>query len=1007
MKVDSNKPYSLIYSLFEHPQIGFIIEPFVVQLNENGNFTLTHQRIFSRTLSYFSAQIETSDKDLIKILDDFDNEYITKRFFKGTKKIRPTEFFQKHCTTEMIELYIRPFVEIRMLKALDKLRDKPFFLYQHNNPAGRPINIAQHKSTVLFHFRRNQDGTRYFATIKNDGQKIEFMQHQSKIVCNDPAYLLVNGSLYNFEKEVDGKKLRPFLNKRFIQVQPSAEEKYYQEFVTKLIERFDVYAEGFEIRAEKSKGHPMIALEQHFAGHYHLILYFNYGNEAFPYTSGRKVHVTLSKEDGNYVFHRIARNPKSEKSIQHRLEELGLKFNDEGFVLPENSQYGLVEWVGKNLETLKESGISLKAENILEKYSFEPSKVDLEINRNQDWFDINAIVTFGEYSFPFIKLKIYILNGEREFVLPNGMIAVIPEAWLARYSLMFRFSKGDENIKLKQHHAGILETLMATEEQLKKPIEFNAQQVLAQGLPMNLKATLRPYQKEGYDWFYYLKNNNFGGILADDMGLGKTLQALALLLKEKELNSQLIGQDNLLSLEEDEADETIYQEPLITQLNLFSDENKKPETTQQEPKIGLSEVRKTSLIVVPSSLIFNWQNEAHKFTPGLKLITHTGQFRDKTASRFKRHDVVLTTYGILRRDLELFKGFQFHYIILDESQIIKNNSSQASQAVKQLNANHRLALSGTPVENSLNDLWTQINFVNPGLLGSQSFFNDNFAWAAEKDPDEGKRRKTFHELQQLVRPFILRRTKEQVAKDLPEKVELTVFCEMTEEQKSLYETTKSNYRNEILENIEKNGFNKSKIHILSGLTKLRQIAIHPKLIDTDFNGESGKYNDLTNKLLNVIAEGHKVLLFSQFVRQLELFKEFLDKEKVGYAMLTGELQAKERKLQVEKFQNQNEIKVFLISLKAGGLGLNLTAADYVFITDPWWNPAVQEQAINRAHRIGQTKKVFSYKFITKDSVEEKIMALQMHKKQLAKGIIDIDSSILQSIDENELQDLLA
>jgi len=442
---------------------------------------------------------------------------------------------------------------------------------------------------------------------------------------------------------------------------------------------------------------------------------------------------------------------------------------------------------------------------------------------------------------------------------------------------------------------------------------------------------------------------HFGGCLADDMGLGKTIQTLAMLQHRHE-----------------------------------SGDNQ-----------GAA-----SLLVLPTSLVFNWLAEAEKFTPDLRILAYTGTYRDKNPDRFADYDVVLTSYGIVRLDTELLASYKFDYVILDESQAIKNPSSTTSQAVRQLRSKHRLILTGTPVENSTMDLWSQMSFINPGLLGTQAFFRKEFLKPIEKHQDEGRTRR----LHALIKPFILRRHKAQVAKELPEKTEQLSYCPMTEEQAHAYEETKSFYRNKILQNLDEHGPASTQFLLLQGLTRLRQIANHPRLADENYTGESGKLREVLRMIRNVVAEGHKVLVFSQFVQHLALVRAALDERQLEYAYLDGA--TRDRPAEVARFQENDDLRIFLISLKAGGVGLNLTAADYVFILDPWWNPAVEAQAVDRAHRIGQQRPVFTYKFISQGTVEEKILALQRRKLALVSELIATDEAVIKHLTRADIEELL-
>jgi len=401
--------------------------------------------------------------------------------------------------------------------------------------------------------------------------------------------------------------------------------------------------------------------------------------------------------------------------------------------------------------------------------------------------------------------------------------------------------------------------------------------------------------------------------------------------------------------------------------------------------------------------VHNWANEIAKFAPQLKIYLYTGNNRTKSkeiGKILKHYHIVLTSYGIARNDIEYLKNYNFQYLILDESQNIKNPGSKIYQAVSELKANHKLVLTGTPIENALVDLWAQMNFVNNGLLGNLNFFKNHFAGPIEKKQDENKEQK----LRQLINPFILRRTKEMVAKELPPVTEQTLVCDMTEDQQKFYEREKSGIRNELLKAIEQTGVNKNAILALQALTKLRQIANHPALVDESYTGSSGKYEQIFEKLGNAISENHKVLIFSSFVKDLELIEKDLQKQNIKYSKLTGS--TTDRQKVINAFTNDESCRVFLISLKAGGVGLNLIEADYVFVLNPWWNPAAEAQAINRAHRIGQTKNVFVYKFIAAESIEEKIAKLQEKKMALADSFITTNNP-LKDLSETELQELFA
>ncbi len=1033
MLVVNTQPFALVYTFVNHDYLGHILEPHIVQLNGLGNYTLTHQRIFSRTSAYFEKKISASDLELIKILDELDDDFIFKKFYvDGKKKIRTAEYFEKYCTDEFFNENIRPFIEERMNLVLQKLRGKVVFKTGNdNNPTSVKITVANERATVLFHFRRNEEGTRYFPTIKYKGERIEFMFKNAVIVCNTPAWMMMDNMLYDFEKHVDGKKLFPFLSKRFIQIAPNAEESYFNKFATQLVEKFDVYAEGIDIITTRPYGKTKLKIQPYFNEKISLKLCFCYDRALFEYESEQNVSAIVEKKKDSYIFKRTRRSRSWEEEQKKLIESIGLKQINGAYFTIKNqhtnislgallplettNKYEFLEWLNENDEILKAQNIIVEQTEEFNKYFIGTREIKFEIKEQKDWFDIHAVVKFGDFSFPFLALKENILKGKREFILPNGLIAVIPEEWFGNLSGILEFSNSDEEIKLEKHHIGLIEEIgqnggkyLRLSDKLDKLKGYG--QVREMEIPVEFKGELRPYQKAGFDWFYFLKENQFGGCLADDMGLGKTIQTLALLQKEKELYIES-------KLHQKVEQQIFVPQTLVAapQLNLFSttsfltpqnefssNGNNHSAAVASEP-ISNGTFIKTSLIIVPNSLVYNWFNEARKFTPNIKILIYTGIQREKNAQLFINYDLVISTYGTVRVDIDVIKEFKFNYIILDESQSIKNPNSQSSRAVKQLRSSQKLVLTGTPIENSVQELWSQLSFINPGLLGSLQSFTERFVTPIEKGKD-------IHKLQQLkaiIKPFVLRRTKDQVATELPEKFEQVIYCNMTEEQAEAYEKVKSFYRNEILKSLKEQGLGKTHFALLQGLTKLRQIANHPILSNPEYEHHSGKYDEIIAMAETAKSEGHKVLLFSQFVKQLEIYRKHFDTIGEKYSYLDGSLTNEQRQTAVQNFQTNEEIKYFLISLKAGGLGLNLTTADYVFIIDPWWNPAVEQQAIDRTHRIGQTKNVFTYKFITKDTVEEKILALQERKKSLASSIITTEESFIKSIDVDEILELLS
>lgn len=963
MRVDSRKPYKLVFSLCKHEYLGYLIEPHVVQLNHDNSFSLTYQRLFSNTAADYAKGLDEQDLTLIKLCEEIEQSQLIKRYYK--KKIRPTEYFTSVFDAKIFGV-IRPKIDHKIHKILSLLTGKSLYLMSKEGwPVDVPLKFADSPTSVLFHFRRSETELKYFPTLKQDGMRMEFMFKEAEIIISEPACLLLENTLYFFDQDVDGKKLSPFLNKRFISIPRSAEQSYFRKFVTPLIEKHHVYAEGFDIITQQHQGVPVLEFNYLADGGSELKIKFRYGPYEFSGLAEQKVSVKLEHDAhaDTYTFYRIKRSVRWEEGKIKLLRDKGLLF--EGMLFSrlkvqnadeQTATPSLVDWLNEHIQELKDNGFEVEQRKTEKHYVFGSMELDFDIQEGNDWFDIKAMVQFGEYSIPFISLRKHILNREREFTLPSGEIALIPEQWFTQFVNFFNFVEGDQSLKLRKRHIGVISELeegdisgVSMRRKIEKLASFQRLEEIDS--PVHFHGTLRPYQKAGYNWFQFLKRYRFGGCLADDMGLGKTVQTLALLQKEKE--------------------ESIDQ------------------------------LHPTSLIIMPTSLVYNWLSEAAKFAPDLLILNHTGAMRTKSSATFVGYDLVISTYGTARIDEQLLSDFLFHYIILDESQNIKNVSSKSFRAIKQLKSLHKLILSGTPVENSVEDLWSQMSFINPGLLGSHTFFKNEFVIPIEKKKDEAAAKR----LQALIKPFVLRRTKAQVATELPEKSEKIFYCGMTDEQSDCYEAVKAEYRNLMLEQLEGGTFKRTGIQVLQGLSKLRQLANHPQMIDPEYKHSSGKFENVIQALENVLSKGHKVLLFSQFVKQMKIYAEHFSSVGIPFAYLDGS--TKNRQEVVNSFREQEDIKVFLISIKAGGVGLNLTEADYVFILDPWWNPAVEMQAIDRTHRIGQTKNVFIYKFITKDSVEEKILALQARKKGIADSLIRIEESFVKSLTHEDISELLS
>jgi superfamily II DNA or RNA helicase len=643
----------------------------------------------------------------------------------------------------------------------------------------------------------------------------------------------------------------------------------------------------------------------------------------------------------------VLRQRPAEEEARQLLAELGVRLNEQG------GAAGIVsaKAMPKLVRELIARGWHVEAKGGRFRKS---GSAEMRVSSGIDWFELHGAMDFEGEQVSLPDLLAALKRGDGLVKLGDGSFGMLPEEWLQRFAPVAALGEvQDQHLRFRLSQATLLDALLASQPKVSVDEQFERARERMRSFagvqparqPKGFQGALRHYQLEGLGWIEFLREFGFGGILADDMGVGKTAQVLAALEQRR--------------------------------------------TGKHGP----------SLVVAPRSLLFNWRQESERFTPKLRVLEHAGQLRD--IARIDEFDLVLTTYGTLNRDVTRLAEREFDYVILDEAQAVKNANTVSAKAVRLLRAKHRLALSGTPVENHLGELWSLFEFLNPGMLGEAKVLKMTGGLA--KNPSEETRRL----LASALRPYILRRTKQQVAKELPEKTEQTIFCEMEGDQLHKYNQLKEHYRNTLLSKATgAKEWNKMKMHVLEALLRLRQAASHPGLLDPKMAaGPSAKFATLLEQLEELREEGHKALVFSQFTSLLALLKQQLDKAGFRYEYLDGETQ--DRQGRVERFQNDPACDLFLISLRAGGVGLNLTAAEYVFLLDPWWNPAVEAQAIDRAHRIGQTRNVFAYRLIARGTVEEKVLELQKSKRDLADAILNADGSPLRDLRREDLEMLLS
>jgi hypothetical protein len=978
VNMESSGRLKFIVALTEHRYLGIIILPYLVE--PLTAYYSVKYIVRSEELDRIDHTFSSEEKEIIRLTGNYSDSRLTSKFSRSKNS---SEFFSQ-MSPEYLTSTVLPYVSKQLYSIALMLMKQTVPLFEKEPKYANLyeediVRVSPHFANARFQFTRTPEGTTYQLTVYLENEQVPLRNRKSKIVAGNPCVLQVRDKLMVF-KNLDARKVLPFLDREVIFVPSAVEPKYYTNFVLNMIRDHAVEATGFCVLQSASAPQCVLSFEHNINSRPVLIPKFIYGEREILLNDTREVLVRMESDGTSYTFHKFIRDRKWENELVRFLKKSGLTEDAGGYLLPvstlmeqKSAIYAMIGWIAQHDEVLNRRNIEIRQTFFEQTYHFGKPDLEFDLRQRKDWFDLYVVVRLGDYSFPFIKLRKYILNGIREFELPDGTWAVLPEEWFEQYRQLLQSGRqeGDRLVfdphffhLLKNKIPGQIPGVIAAFQQKLQTSEQIA-------VPDGLKADLRAYQVTGFRWMYALISNGLGGCLADDMGLGKTLQTLALLLSYKKVISDLLP---------------FQAEATPGQLSLF------------EPVDPIEPVQPASLIIVPTSLVHNWLNEIRKFAPSLRVYVHAGLQRRKSnafGDMVRRCDAVITTYGTLRNDRLLFERYRFFITILDESQYIKNKSSKTFEAVMALKSDHHMVLTGTPVENSLADLWAQMNFLNRGLLGSYSFFRQYYQTPIETHSDE----QAGERLQLLIRPFVLRRKKDEVATDLPPLVESVMYCAMTPEQQVIYEREKSQIRNAIMAGIEHNGIGGSSLIILRGLTRLRQLANHPSMVQEEDEAGSGKFNEIFMALSGLISENHKVLIFSSFVSHLELLRKQIQDEGWKYSLLTGK--TRNREAVIKEFQEDPDIKIFLISLKAGGVGLNLTRADYVFILDPWWNPASENQAISRAHRIGQDKHVFVYRFITENSIEDKIEQLKERKSILAEKFINANDPF-KAISQDEI-----
>jgi superfamily II DNA or RNA helicase len=995
----------IVFSLYPYSDYLFLPAAWLVQTDKEGNLTYLSQRATEATCQPYQIEVTPPIARLFQTIETLSPKAIEQHFKTAkSKAITPLNELIKNQnpTKSTVDGYI--FRHLSSFLAEVVKNNFHLALHPEKKSLVKDVKIQTQTTALIPHlsFMKKEDGIEYQLQLGTESEKWPISSQNTIALTNtDPAWVLVGHSLFQIPG-INGFMVNPFRNKPVIHIPPEQVKVYFKKFIARNAGRNQIEAEGFEIQITNTLKKALLEpIEDVIQNTWVLKPIFEYEQTRFELGEKRNNITTVEFQDSTdqVVVKKVIRDTIREAHLMAKLEKLNVEAHGR-VLIPEHGMKNnaaliwWINWINKNNHSLKEAGFHIIPPEINgRKIALITGSIQIQTNTTTDWFDVNGLVTAGAFVFPFKELVHFLQKNDPLFPLPDGSTFLIPEEWFARYSELAKALLPNESgYRLPKALFTLLEEEIVNTAEDFPVIDPNQIDYIPDD---SLKATLRPYQLFGVKWLIGHYQHGFGACLADSMGLGKTLQTIALLLFAKK---QLPKPSQL---------ELPIHPPTLSglglQLDLFGPTPEAPPVEAMEYPTTTTTTtiptRQPALLILPASLVFNWKNELSKFAPSLFVRIHTGSQREKDPRALAFHDVVLTTYHTARQDIEMLRKINWSFIILDESQQIKNRESEISKVVRSLDAPHKISLSGTPIENSLADLWTQMEFINPAILGNYPKFKEEFQIPIERFNDESAKERLF----KRVRPFFLRRTKEEVTPDLPPLTEQLFFSEMTSKQQSRYEEVKSAVRNEILQLFDDP---KTRLLAIQSLTKLRQIANHPILENDQYSGDAGKIEDVLAQWETLQKDGHKVLFFSSFTKHLQLYKKQFDQTQLPYCWLTGSTPASEREGIIDTFQNNKQIQAFFCSIKAGGVGLNLTSASYVFLLDPWWNPAAEDQAIARAHRIGQKQSVHAIRFISRNSIEEKIRAMQLRKKSLGQALFATEGEI-PAFTRADIEDLLS
>lgn len=908
-----------------------------------------------------SGELTDEERDILRLCDLCETASLYENF--GKKKYKTEREFAEKISGELLKV-VKSFTDKTVSDILYRLaaRNVSFYLRESRlQSIYKEDSIRMDIETLkpLLGFYRDNEKIRYTLRLAHSEAIFVPSECELKIITDSPGIVLINKTLYSLPEKFGGLRLLPFLKKTELIIPRQSEREYFRKFILKNICSSEIEVEGFDVVQPECVKRIALSLEKNVLSEPVFEVEFYYNNRMVKASGAKRVIVELKEEGDEYCFYKIIRDKIWEESCIEYLTAQGLIQTTAGnfVVRGKNDWSTAVDWAVIHREGLHSQGIEFSQKKLSVTYYTGNWTVNYTEKKEADWFQLRMEVVLDDGRTILLQdMRDCILSGNREYQLNEHTVFIIPEEWFARYTGIFLFGQRKRDRLLL--HRSQLTLVETTDKQILSDRADETDKDIK--LPVKLRATLRDYQQKGFEWLYRLYRQGAGACLADDMGLGKTIQTIALLLKYKEVTRRV---DELT---------------VSKQLDLFA--GGLSETAKKSSETPLF---RTCLIIAPASVVHNWKNELSKFAPSLTTLVYTGSgiFRSEKRKALFRWDTVVTTYQTFRNDIDFFTKHHFGVVVFDESQNFKNRSSQLHQAVSQIQGDFYIALSGTPIENSLSDLWSLMEVINKGMLGTHAAFRNYFIRPITTNI-QGIHSETLHK---LIAPYILRRTKEEVLQDLPERMDEIIMCEPDKEQKQVYEEELSKTRNLIMEKNTRQERGGGQAVILQSLNRLRQIANHPLLAIPGYSHGSGKFREVFRMLEEVADTGHKVLLFSDYVSFLDLIAKEMNYRKWKYAMLTGETHNREEV--INYFASALDCHFFLISLKAGGVGLNLTQADYVFILDPWWNVAAEEQAISRAHRMGQKHSVFVYRFITEGTLEEKILNMQKDKQDLVNTVI--------------------